>query len=254
MSVSINHPKDGVAEIIIDRDDKRNALNSETVKGITDAAIQLAKDDDLRVVVLRATGTRAFSAGADISELSGLDKATAFNFINNLRGAIQAIFDLPVPVICRIQGACIGGAMEMAAACDLRIATSNATFCMPEVRVGIPSVIQAVLLPRLMGRGRAGWLVLSGDVIESNIAYEWGFLEEVVDPEILDDAVDTAVASILASAPAAVRAQKKLLQSWDHTPLDAAITASMDTFAEAYDTDEPAQYMAHILNKKNRAG
>ena len=109
MSVSINHPKDGVAEIIIDRDDKRNALNSETVKGITDAAIQLAKDDDLRVVVLRATGTRAFSAGADISELSGLDKATAFNFINNLRGAIQAIFDLPVPVICRIQGACIGG-------------------------------------------------------------------------------------------------------------------------------------------------
>ena len=122
MSVSINHPKDGVAEIIIDRDDKRNALNSETVKGITDAAIQLAKDDDLRVVVLRATGTRAFSAGADISELSGLDKTTAFNFINNLRGAIQAIFDLPVPVICRIQGACIGGAMEMAAgAVDLQI-------------------------------------------------------------------------------------------------------------------------------------
>jgi len=250
MTVSINRPKEGVAEIIIDRDDKRNALNSITVKGITDAANQLAQDAALRVVVLRASGTRAFSAGADISELSGLNKTTAYDFINNLRGAIQAIFDLPVPVICRIQGACIGGAMEMAAACDLRIATKNATFCMPEVRVGIPSVIQAVLLPRLMGRGRAGWLVLSGDVIDANIAYEWGFVEEVVESEILDEAVDAAVASILASAPAAVRAQKQLLQSWDHTPLDAAITASMDTFANAYDTDEPATYMAHILNKK----
>ena len=83
----------------------------------------------------------------------------------------------------------------------------------------------------------------------------WGFLEEVVDPEILDDAVDTCRCINSGVCPCRLlRAQKKLLQSWDHTPLDAAITASMDTFAEAYDTDEPAQYMAHILNKKTRAG
>ncbi len=250
MSVAINHPEQGVTEIIIDRDDKRNALNAETVRGITDAALTLAQDDDLRVVVLRSSGSRAFSAGADITELSALDKSSAFTFIDNLRGAIQAIFDLPVPVICRIQGACIGGAMEMAAACDLRIATTSASFCMPEVRVGIPSVIQAVLLPRLMGRGRAGWLVLSGDVIDANIAYEWGFVEEVVAPEILDDAIETAIQSVLESAPNAVRAQKRLLQSWDHTTLEAAIAASMDTFAEAYETDEPQVYMAKVRQKK----
>ena len=139
MSARIHRPAPGVAEIIIDRDIKRNALNAETVQAVTGAATQLQADPDLRVVVLKSEGTRAFSAGADIGELSALDATSAYGFIDALRGAIQAVADIPVPVICRIQGACIGGAMELAAACDLRIASNAATFCMPEVLVGIPS-------------------------------------------------------------------------------------------------------------------
>jgi enoyl-CoA hydratase len=250
MSVSVNISTQGVATISIERDEKRNALNTATANGIADAAEKLTLDKTLRAVVLRSAGTKAFSAGADIGELSSLDQSTAFGFIDNLRRAIQAIFDLPVPVICRIQGACIGGAMEMAAACDLRIASDNAGFCMPEVRVGIPSVIQAALLPRIMGRGRAGWLVLSGDVIDARTAFDWGFIEQIVAPEQLDSAVDEAVASILASAPEAVRTQKRLLKDWDSLPLDQAITASMETFAASYKGDEPAAYMAHIVNRK----
>jgi enoyl-CoA hydratase len=253
MSVSVNISTQGVATISIERDEKRNALNTATVNGIADAAEKLTLDKTLRAVVLRSAGTKAFSAGADIGELSSLDQSTAFGFIDNLRRAIQAIFDLPVPVICRIQGACIGGAMEMAAACDLRIASDNAGFCMPEVRVGIPSVIQAALLPRIMGRGRAGWLVLSGDVIDARTAFDWGFIEQIVAPEQLDSAVDEAVASILASAPEAVRTQKRLLKDWDSLPLDQAITASMETFAASYKGDEPAAYMAHIVNRKAKA-
>lgn len=250
MSVSVNFSAPGVAEIIINRDEKRNALNTETVNGIADSADKLSGDTSLRAIVLRSAGNRAFSAGADISELSALDQSTAYSFINNLRRAIQAVFDLPVPVICRIQGACIGGAMELAAACDLRIATENASFCMPEVRVGIPSVIQAALLPRIMGRGRAGWMVLSGDVIDAKTAFEWGFVEKMVAPDNLDSAVNEALASILASAPHAVRTQKQLLKDWDSLPLDQAITDSMDTFAEAYKSDEPKAYMAHITARK----
>jgi enoyl-CoA hydratase len=253
MSVSVNISTQGVATISIERDEKRNALNTATANGIADAAEKLTLDKTLRAVVLRSAGTKAFSAGADIGELSSLDQSTAFGFIDNLRRAIQAIFDLPVPVICRIQGACIGGAMEMAAACDLRIASDNAGFCMPEVRVGIPSVIQAALLPRIMGRGRAGWLVLSGDVIDARTAFDWGFIEQIVAPEQLDSAVDEAVASILASAPEAVRTQKRLLKDWDSLPLDQAITASMETFAASYKGDEPAAYMAHIVNRKAKA-
>ena len=253
MSVSVNISTQGVATISIERDEKRNALNTATANGIADAAEKLTLDKTLRAVVLRSAGTKAFSAGADIGELSSLDQSTAFGFIDNLRRAIQAIFDLPVPVICRIQGACIGGAMEMAAACDLRIASDNAAFCRPEVRGGIPSVIQAALLPRIMGRGRAGWLVLSGDVIDARTAFDWGFIEQIVAPEQLDSAVDEAVASILASAPEAVRTQKRLLKDWDSLPLDQAITASMETFAASYKGDEPAAYMAHIVNRKAKA-
>ena len=253
MSVSVNISTQGVATISIERDEKRNALNTATVNGIADAAEKLTLDKTLRAVVLRSAGTKAFSAGADIGELSSLDQSTAFGFIDNLRRAIQAIFDLPVPVICRIQGACIGGAMEMAAACDLRIASDNTGFCMPEVRVGIPSVIHAALLPRIMGRGRAGWLVLSGDVIDARTAFDWGFIEQIVAPEQLDSAVDEAVASILASAPEAVRTQKRLLKDWDSLHLDQAITASMETFAASYKGDEPAAYMAHIVNRKAKA-
>lgn len=253
MSVSVNFSAPGVAEIIINRDEKRNALNTETVNGIVDCASVLAAESTLRVVILRSVGDRAFSAGADIGELAALDQSTAYGFINNLRRAIQAVFDLPVPVICRIHGACIGGAMELAAACDLRIASEKASFCMPEVRVGIPSVIQAALLPRIMGRGRAGWLVLSGDVIDAKTAFDWGFIEKLVSAENLDRAVDEAVRSILASAPGAVRTQKRLLKDWDELPLDQAITASMDAFAESYKSDEPETYMAHIKAKKSKA-
>ena len=250
MSVSINIRQPGVGEIVISRYEKRNALNTDMVNGIADAAAELAKDDGLRAVVLRSDGDKVFSAGADIAELSALTKDTAFGFIDNLRRAIQAVFDIPVPVICRLQGPCIGGAMELAAACDLRVASTNAAFCMPEVRVGIPSVIQAVLLPRLMGRGRAGWLVLSGETIDAKTAYDWGFVEKLVAPDALDDEVETAVAAILASAPAAVRTQKRLSQSWDELPLDTAIAESMDAFAASYDGTEPADYMARVLRPK----
>lgn len=249
MTAYINHRADGCAEIVIDRDAKRNALDAATVDAITQAARELAMDDALRVVVLRSEGTRAFSAGADIGDLASQDETTAWGFIDRLRGAIQAVQDLPVPVICRIQGACIGGAMEMAAGCDLRIAAETATFCMPEVRVGIPSVIQAVLLARLMGRGRANWLMLSGEVIDAKTATDWGFVEKLIDADALDSAVDEAVASILACAPAAVRTQKRLLTSWDTLPLDDAVTASMDIFAESYRSGEPAAYMARLHKK-----
>jgi enoyl-CoA hydratase/carnithine racemase len=243
MSVTIIRKENGVAEIMISRFEKRNALSTELVNGIADCAAELGADDTVRVVVLRSEGDKVFSAGADIGELSSLNKDTAYGFIDNLRRAIQAVFHIPVPVICRLQGACIGGAMELAAACDLRIASDNATFCMPEVRVGIPSVIQAVLLPRLMGRGRAGWLVLSGDVIDARTAFDWGFIEYMVPPAELDAAVDRATAAILAAAPDAVRTQKRLMQSWDHLSLDDAIAESMDAFAASYLGNEPDAYM-----------
>jgi enoyl-CoA hydratase len=251
MSVTIHRHDNGVAEIVIARFEKRNALDTEHINAIAEKAGELGGDDSVRVVVLRSEGERVFSAGADIGDLSAQTRDTAYGFIDNLRRAIQAVADIPVPVICRIQGACIGGAMEMAAACDLRIASEQASFCMPEVRVGIPSVIQAVLLPRLMGKGRADWLVLSGDVIDGKTAYEWGFVEKLVGADQLDAEVEKACASILHAAPGAVRTQKRLNRSWNDLSVDQAIAESMDVFAASYLGTEPQEYMARVLKPKS---
>ena len=249
MTIQIEDHGTGVVSLKLNRPEKRNALNAELVASLTKSARDLARNNDLRAVVLEATGDRVFSAGADINELSGLDSNSSRTFIINLYKAIQAVRDIPVPVICKLQGPCIGGAMELAAACDLRVTSTKATFCMPEVRVGIPSVIQAVLLPRLMGKGRADWLVLSGDVIDAKTAYEWHFVEKLVAPEDLDATTNAAVQSILSSAPLAVRTQKRLCREWDDQSTNDAIAASIDAFAASYETSEPTDYLAKVLKK-----
>lgn len=249
MTIILEDQGSGVVSLKLNRPEKRNALNAALVASLTSSARELATNDDLRVVVLEGAGDRVFSAGADINELSGLDSNSARTFITNLYEAIQAVRDIPVPVICKLQGACIGGAMELAAACDLRITSAKATFCMPEVRVGIPSVIQAVLLPRLMGKGRADWLVLSGDVINAKTAYEWGFVEKLVEPANLDAVSDKAIQSILSCAPMAVRTQKQLCRGWDDQSTDTAIAASINAFAASYETSEPADYLSKVMKK-----
>ncbi|MEK9661455.1 MAG: enoyl-CoA hydratase-related protein, partial [Alphaproteobacteria bacterium] len=145
---------------------------------------------------------------------------------------------------------CLGGGLEIAAACDLRIAADDARFAMPEVRVGIPSVIEAALLPALIGWGRTRRLLFTGETIDAATAYDWGFVEEVVPAGALDAAVDRTVDAILAAEPRAVRLQKALIAEWEHLPLDSAIAAGIDTFAAAFQTDEPNRAMRAFIERK----
>jgi enoyl-CoA hydratase/carnithine racemase len=131
-------------------------------------------------------------------------------------------------VIAQLHGAVIGAGLEIAAACDLRVAAEGTKFAMPEVRLGIPSVVEAALLPRLMGSGRAAWLVLTGDAIDARRALEWGLVEEVA--AHVDLAVAKLVKSLSAGDPAALRVQKRLLQLWDEAPLATSVAASIAAF------------------------
>ena len=199
---------------------------------------------------LRGAGERALIGGADINEMAGLDASGARAFITDLHRACQALRDLPVPVIARMRGYCLGGGLEIAAACDLRIAADDARMAMPEVRVGIPSVIEAALLPGLIGPGRTRWLVLTGETIDAATAYGWGLVEQVAPADMLDDAIDTVCAAILDAGPAAIRAQKALIAQWERLPLDAAIEAGIDTFAASFEGDEPQRYMRRFIERK----
>src|SRR5919201_3620607 len=223
----------GVARIFLNRPQKVNALDTALLEELAAALERLASDEALRVVVLAGRG-RAFCGGADIDELSSLEPASARAFVGRIHRACAALRALPVPVVARLHGAVIGGGLELAAACDLRVAERATRFAMPEVKLGIPSVVEAALLPRLLGSGRAAWLVLTGEPIDAERAYDWGLVEALPDEAALDQTVSSVVNSLVAADRAALRTQKELLHMWEELPLAAAVAASVVRFGEAY--------------------
>jgi enoyl-CoA hydratase/carnithine racemase len=239
-----------VATVTVDNVSKLNILDPSGIAALERAFDGLAADETLRVVVLRGAGNRAFIGGADIRAMATLEPESARAFITALHRACAAIRRLPVPVIARIEGYALGAGLEIAASCDLRIAADTGRFGMPEVKVGIPSVIEAALLPRLIGWGRTRYLLYTGEIIDAAEAGRWGLVERVVPPSELEAAVETCVASILGAGLRAVRLQKSLVREWEGLSLNDAIARGIDAFAEAYATREPRERMAAFLAKK----
>ena len=233
-----------VAWVTINRPQKRNAISAAVAGALADGFARLARDDALRAVVLTGAGDRAFSAGADVAAMRDLDPAGARAFIAGLHRAVDAVRRCPVPVIGRLRGHCLGGALELAAACDMRIGDGSVVVGMPEVRVGIPSVIEAALLPGLIGWGKTREMLLLGGTYDAEESLRMGLLQKLVAAEALDAAVESWLAAILANGPRALRAQKALLAEWEALDLERAIAAGIERFAAAFESDEPAKMMA----------
>ena len=248
--VTVQTDARGVATVTLDNAAKLNTLNRAVMTALIDAVDRLARDPALRAVVLRSAGDRAFIGGADITAMATLDIATARAFITLVHQSCDVFRRLPVPAIARIQGWTLGAGLEVAAACDIRIAGNAARFGMPEVRVGIPSVVEAALLPGLIGWGRTRRLLLTGETIDAATALAWGLVEEVVPPEALDAAVEHVLAGILESGPRAVRRQKALIADWESMAVGAAIQHGIDCFVDAWDSDEPRRMMAAFVNRQ----
>lgn len=243
-----------VARLSVDNQAKLNIVGSDLVRQLNESLDQLSEDSALRVLVLSGEGSLAFIGGADIREMVAFDETTARRFITDLHGLCRRLRDYCVPTLARIEGYCLGAGMEIAASCDLRAATTTAKFGMPEVRVGIPSVIEAAVLPRLVGWGKARELVLTGDIIDADEAKAIGFLQRLVPPQELDGAIDGWLESIIASGPAAIRDQKKLIRRWEQLALDDAVEIGIDAYADSYRTDEPRRMMQAFLDAKASDG
>lgn len=224
---------------------KLNTLNRALMAEFASAFDELSRDDSLRAVILRGEGERAFIGGADIREMAALDASSARDFITHVHRCCAAVRDVPVPVIARLAGYTLGAGLEIAASCDLRIAAESAQFGMPEVKLGIPSVVEAALLPPLIGWGRARRLLLLGETISAAQAESWGLVEQVSSE--LDADVAKWVAAIVECGPRAIRLQKKLMRQWEDLPLSAAIEAGIDAFEASYASDEPRQMMQRFL-------
>ncbi len=253
MPIGYERDRRGVGTITIDRPDKRNSLDSAHLDGLVEAAARAAEDAGLRVVVLRAAGA-VFCGGADVREMAALDPERARGFITLVHRACDAMRRLPVPVIARLHGVTLGAGLEIAASCDIRLAGDAARFGMPEVRVGIPSVVEAALLPGLIGWGRTRWLLLTGETIGAADALGWGLVERVVGAAELDRAVEETVASILAAGPEAIRLQKRLIAEWEGLAVEAAVARGIECFAEAWGTEEPRRMLGAVVARLGRRG
>ena len=240
----------GIATLTIHGAKALNIIGTPAIVAATQALAQLRDAPGLRVLVLRGPADGNFVGGADIHEMARLTPETAEAFITRLKDLCEAVRSFPVPVIARLAGWCLGGGLELAAACDLRIASRDAQFGMPEVKVGIPSVIHAVLLPRLLGRSVATWLLLTGEPVDAATALGFGLLHRVCEPAQLDAAVAQAAQQLAGLGPQVLRQQKALLRSWEDQPVDASIAASVAAFRQAFGTGEPQRYMQDFLDRK----
>jgi len=253
--IELRRSHDGaVAHVVVDHDAKLNTLNPALMRDFAAAFAALSAEEGLRAVVAGA-GPRAFIGGADIGAMAAVtDPAGGEAFIRLVHGCCRAVRDCPVPVIARVHGWCLGAGLEVAAACDLRIAGEDAKFGMPEVRVGIPSVVEAALLPGLIGWGRTRRLLLLAETIGAQEALDWGLVERVVPGAALDAAVEEWLHLLLEAGPRAIRAQKALIRTWEDMALSQAIAAGIDAFAASWRTEEPARMLGAFANRRRQAG
>jgi enoyl-CoA hydratase/carnithine racemase len=238
-----------VAHVVLNNARRMNSLNSALMREFIEAVSALGQEERLRVVVVTGEGERAFAGGANVFELVELDAHTGNAYITLVHGMSQCLRDLPVPVIARINGLCLGAGLEIAAACDLRVATEDALLGMPEVALGLPSVVEAALFPQLIGWGRTKEIIYTAENISAAEALNWGLIERCVPRAQLDDAVERWVTAILKASPRAIRLQRELIRQWECMPINDAIQAGIRTFVRACDNDEPRRRVATVIER-----
>jgi enoyl-CoA hydratase len=242
--------KEGIATVSFQG---RSALNllTEAVVARLDAAVQqLAADAGTRVVILRGAGTRAFSGGVDVRMMKEFTARDMERFIRALHTLMAHIMALPRPVIAAVNGPCLGGAFELAMACDLRFAAEDSVFGLPEVKVGVPSVIEASLLARMVGWGRAAELILTGETIDAAEALRIGLLGRTVAAAALDGECLRVARELASLSPYVLAVQKDIMRKWLELGHEQGAAYSIKAMALCFATKVPREGMEAFLEKR----
>jgi enoyl-CoA hydratase/carnithine racemase len=239
-----------VARVTVNNPGQRNALGNAGKRELAEAIEAVADDARLRAIVLTGAGDRSFIGGANIAEMAIFEHGHASEGPSLTHRACDAIRRAPVPVIARVNGWCLGAGLEIAASCDMRAAADNARFGMPEVLFGLPSGMEACLLPQLIGWGKTRELVFTGRHIDAAEALACGLVERVVPADRLDAAVAEWVDAIVSAGPAAIRAQKALIRDWERMSIADAVQQGIDAVAAAHGTEETRRLMGTFVARR----
>lgn len=238
----------GCAWVTLDRP-PLNLMTPEMIAALREAFDGLRRNGRVRAAVITGAG-RVMTGGMQIQVLRDLTQREAKAFITTLHEAIQAVHEAPFPTVCMMNGHCLGAGFELAMACDMRTASTEARMGLPEIRVGIPSVIEAALMPRLLGPGRAAEFLFTGEAIAASQALDWGLVNRVAPPHQLEEVTRKLIEPIVECGPSAVRLQKELIIRWRNTDQRTAIEYGINALAQAYATGEPQEAMEAFLHKR----
>ena len=247
--IRVDPPVNQLVVVWIDRPEKRNALTLALIERITDELERIAGDVTIRGVVLAGAGP-SFCAGVDLHEFADASPEQARALIGALKKVCATVRHLPQAVACAIQGHCLGGALELAACCDFRVCTPEALLGMPEVFLGIPSVIDAVMLGHLVGVGRARELLLTGESISGETALNWGLINRLAPAASLIQVASELLGLVTRHLPDVMAAQKRLHQEWLDLPYEQAVELSVDPLIDAFRAGHPQRIAAARLRSR----
>ena len=243
--------RDSIATITINRPDKLNALNDVVITELGEVAGVIAKDDSIRAAILTGAGPKAFVAGADIAELAECDPARAHILSEKGSHTFRRLERSEKPIVAAVNGFALGGGCELAMACHFRIASENARFGQPEVKLGIlPGYGGSVRLPRLIGRGRALELLMSAGMIDAQEALRIGLVNRVVSAEQLIPECEKLLRTILDNAPLAIAACLQMVDKQEELTLDEALSLESQRFGELAGTEDFREGTGAFIEKR----
>jgi enoyl-CoA hydratase len=250
-TIQLDREDDGIAVITVNRPDKLNALNADIVKRLDGVLREVASDDTIRAVIVTGAGEKAFVAGADIAELARMGPVDGVQVSRAGQDTFRFLERMPKPVIAAVNGFALGGGLELALACHIRVASSNAKFGLPEVKLGIiPGYGGTVRLPRLVGRGRALELMLSGDMIDAAEAHRIGLVNRVEEPTALLGSARDLARRITANGPIAIALALEAVDRGMSTSIDDAQILESNLFGLLASTEDMREGMQAFLEKR----
>jgi enoyl-CoA hydratase/carnithine racemase len=228
--------------VTLHRPEKLNALRPADIGALH--RVMTTLDDSVRAVVFSGSGGRAFTAGMHVDTFAGLTPDTGRAFISGVRDALAAIRTAPVATVCAVDGYCVGVGFELALACDIRLATPGSSFGLPEIKVGVPSVVDAALLSQYVGLSLAKEIVLTGDLYPVDRFASSGMCNEIVEPTEMAAAVSRWVARVGGHTRTVTASQKRLLEVWQNTGLATGTLISVQEFGSVIAAEETHEQLA----------
>ncbi len=249
-SVVLTERRGKAAWIWINREERRNALNPDVIAGIHAGIDEAAADPSVRVIVLTGVGEKAFCAGADLSRGTGVFTEGLNEPTTDFGRLARRVRELGIPLVARINGACVAGGMGIMSLCDLAITAEHARFGLPEAKVGVFAMQVLVYLRRMVGARHVNELCLTGELISAQRAYEMGLVNQVVPAAELDNAVDTMVQRLGQMSPVALKRGKTVIAAMEHMGFAEALTLAEAQIAITSRTEDAQEGLAAFNEKR----